>query len=556
MTASENDWLRRPSTTVAWLATQTVLLAVFLVVLVAATYFMSMFLIAEAAITLAAFPLAIAIVGTLYLGGVVALAWALTIFIAFAFYFGMGPLWAAPYAVLYGAGAWLVSWALQRFDFDNLRDHPVRCLIGWYLIVGIVAPTITSLIGVPLLYGGGATEPGASFLLLLVSNFMSDSFSPLSLGFALFAAGTLAADAQSGPKRPTESVTLELLIWSMLLVCASTAVVGFGTSWTFNGIHDAAPIFYLLLAWSALRFDLVLTMAATAAVGLLITCCVTFGWGGTPMPASTLDVLSVYANLLALTVLAQTIAAMSQQRTIENARAIAAELDRAQLKRYFSPRIVDELLSHKNSASRTRRQRVVVMFVDIVGFTRIAERQTPEETITMLREFDTAMEEQIFSHKGVVDKYIGDGVMAAFGLPDVGDADVLDAICCAVNMIDRASLLTEERQQAGKAPYEISIGLHYGDVVAGNVGSERNLSFTVIGDTVNTASRLEAITRELEACIAISGTILDEAKQKGGPEAPDFLKEFRFAGEHQLKGRRTPVPVWIMPRSVSSAGAH
>ncbi len=555
MTASENDWLRHPSTTVAWLATQTVLLAVFLAVLGAATYFMGMFLIAEAAITLAAFPLAIAIVGTLFLGGVVALAWALTIFIAFASYFGMAPHWAVAYAVLYGAGAWLVSWAIRRYHFDNLRDNPVRSLIGWYLIVGIAAPTVTSLIGVPLLYGGGAAEPDASFFLLFVSNFMSDSFSPLSLGFALFAAGTLVTGAHRS-LQPSGLKISELAIWSALLIGASTAVVGFGTSWTFNGIHDAAPIFYLLLAWSALRFNLVLTMAATAAVGLLITCCVTFGWGGTPVPASTLDVLSVYANLLALTVLAQTIAAMSQQSMIENARAIAAELDRAQLKRYFSPRIVDELLSHKDSASRTRRQRVVVMFVDIIGFTRIAERQTPEETIAMLREFDTAMEDQIFSHKGVVDKYIGDGVMAAFGLPDVGDADVMDAIRCAVSMIDRAARLADERRRAGKTPYEISIGLHYGDVVAGNVGSERNLSFTVIGDTVNTASRLEAITRELGASIAVSGTIFDEANREGGPEATDFLERFRFAGEHLLKGRQTPIPVWIMPRAAPGAGAQ
>src|SRR5262245_1470202 len=528
---------------------RSLLLAASAAVLAVGTWLMSKFLIAEGAITLAAFPLSFAIVGTLYLGSMVALAWGLTVFGAFASVFGLAPLWAAAYGFLYGAATLLAVAALKRLDYANLLRQPAKSLIGWYLVIGLTTPVATTLLGVPILVAGGGAAQDADLLLLMVSNYVSDSFSPISLGLALFALVAAAAAVPIGESEALERAEIvERLLWLALIALAAFTIVFFGDRWTRNGVNDMTPAFYLLLAWAALRFSLPFAMTATAGVGLLVTSCLTFGLGGTPIPETTQDALSAYANLLALTILAQISSVMTLQRGLDNNRALTAELERAHLKRYFSPRIVDELLQQSGAVDRTRSQRVVVMFVDIVGFTSIAETQTPEETIAMLREFDGAMEGEIFVNDGVVDKYIGDGVMAAFGLPRVGQADVASALRCARGMVGRASQLAAKRQFEGKEPYSISIGLHYGDVVAGNVGSERNLSFTVIGDTVNTASRLESLSRELGAVIVVSDDVIEAVKHELADAAPDLLAGFRRIGETAVKGRRESVGVWVLPR--------
>jgi adenylate cyclase len=244
---------------------------------------------------------------------------------------------------------------------------------------------------------------------------------------------------------------------------------------------------------------------------------------------------------------------MTSQRRLDNERAVMAELDRARLKRYFSPRIVEDLLAQPEAFDETRAQRAVVMFADIVGFTTLSERQTPEETITMLREFDTAMEGEIFDNRGVVDKYLGDGVMAAFGLPETGEVDVTSAVRCAMGMLERTRQLAKMRKKAGKPTYRISIGLHVGDVVAGNVGSERNLSFTVIGDTVNTASRLESLSRQYDAAIVVSQDVIDAVRSEAGEEADALLANFEKIGAVTVKGRAEMVDVWVLRDTGSSS---
>ena len=516
-------------------------------------WLMLRFMIAEGAITLAAFPLAIAIVGTLFLGPTVAAAWGITVFLAFALVFAMAPAYAGLYGLLYGVSAWGAALALTRFGFTDILTRPVRSLFGWYMVVGVAAAAVTTLLGVPLLIAGGGAAPDADIFLLMISNFISDSFSPISLGLGLMA--PVAAWAAGDAARPARSAgPTEMALWWLLVIVASLAVALFGGLWTLHGVIDLTPAFYLLLAWSALRFSLPFTMAATAGVGLMVTSTVTFGLGGTTVPATTQDALSLYANLLALTILAQISSAMTLQRALDHDRAIAAELDRAHLKRYFSPRIVDNLLARSDSLEQTRLQYVVVMFVDIVGFTAIAETQTPEETIVMLREFDTAMEACIFEHDGTVDKYIGDGVMAAFGLPRPGDRDVTSALACAVSMSRTAAEIAARRSAHGQKPYRVSIGLHYGEVVAGNVGSERNLSFTVIGDAVNTASRLEALSRELDAAIVISDDIVNRVRAENSGGGSAMLDQFRRVGSRRVRGRQGSVGVWILPRADGEAG--
>ena len=120
-------------------------LGVSLLALAAGTWLMSQFLIAEGAITLAAFPLSFAIVGTLYLGPMVALAWGLTVFGAFAGVFGVALPWAAAYGFLYGAATLFAIAALKQFDDVKLLQQPAKSLLGWYLVVGLAAPVATTV---------------------------------------------------------------------------------------------------------------------------------------------------------------------------------------------------------------------------------------------------------------------------------------------------------------------------------------------------------------------------------------------------------------------------
>jgi adenylate cyclase len=166
---------------------------------------------------------------------------------------------------------------------------------------------------------------------------------------------------------------------------------------------------------------------------------------------------------------------------------MAAERARNNLSRYFSPNIVELLAAQDEPLGAGRRETVAVLFADIVGFTRIAEVMAPEDVLALLREFHTRMTSQIFASGGTIDQYMGDGILAVFGVPAAGSSDAANALSCAEMMLSALERWNDERQARGDARLDIGIGLNYGPVVLGDVGSEHSMSFAVIGDTVNTA---------------------------------------------------------------------
>src|SRR5262249_18462548 len=150
----------------------------------------------------------------------------------------------------------------------------------------------------------------------------------------------------------------------------------------------------------------------------------------------------------------------------------------------FSPNIVDLLAARDEPLGAVRRATVAVLFADIVGFTGMAEGMPPEAVMTMLRHFHDRMTAQIFACGGTIEKYIGDAIMAVFGLPDPQPGDALNALRCADLMLQALADWNRERQAGGEAPLAIGIGLNYGPAVLGDIGSERGMAFAVIGDTV------------------------------------------------------------------------
>src|SRR4029077_15633164 len=174
---------------------------------------------------------------------------------------------------------------------------------------------------------------------------------------------------------------------------------------------------------------------------------------------------------------------------------------------------------------------VAVLFVDIVGFTRMSEHLGPEAVVTMLRQFHERMTAQIFACGGTVEKYIGDAIFAVFGLPEAGPEDAANALRCAELMIAALAAWNIERAQAGEPPLAIGIGLNYGPAVVGDVGSEHSLSFTVIGDTVNTASRMQGLTRILDTPMVMGDALIEAVKEVPSDAAAELLGSLEDIGE-------------------------
>jgi len=225
------------------------------------------------------------------------------------------------------------------------------------------------------------------------------------------------------------------------------------------------------------------------------------------------------------------------------ARQLTAERDRANLSRYFSPNMVDELAETDRPLGAVQQQDVAVLFADIVSFTDLSERIGPAQTMDLLREFHSRMAGEIFAHSGTVDKYIGDCVMASFGVPRPGPRDALNALRCAKSMLETLDRWDAERRRAGQEVVELGIGVAYGPAVLGDMGDERRLEFALIGDTVNVASRLEAETRKAGAPVLFDEACVEKARAEAVSEnAP--LPPLVERGRIRLRGRSGETTFW------------
>src|SRR4051795_5532530 len=232
----------------------------------------------------------------------------------------------------------------------------------------------------------------------------------------------------------------------------------------------------------------------------------------------------------------KTLDEIARIRDIDRRRA-AAERARVNLSRYFSPNLVEMLAERDEPLGAVRRQIVSVLFVDIVGFTRMAEMMQPEAVVTMLRGFHDRMTAQIFACDGTVEKYIGDAIFAVFGLPSETQEDPLNTLRCAEGMIAALKDWNQEREMQGEPMLGIGIGLNYGPAVIGDVGSEHSLSFTVIGDTVNTANRLQGLTRTLHTPLVVGDPLVQAIRALPHSSDEDPFARLRDGGEQILRGR-------------------
>ena len=225
------------------------------------------------------------------------------------------------------------------------------------------------------------------------------------------------------------------------------------------------------------------------------------------------------------------------------------ERERTNLARYFSPNVVEQLSKNDEPLKQVRTENVAVLFADIVGFTAYADGRSPAEVIGTLRRFHERMEREIFRHEGTLDKYLGDGLMATFGTPFPGASDAGNALRCAQTMLGAIDDLNRERRHRGEPPIRISIGLHYGQVVLGDIGLNR-LEFAVIGTTVNAASRLESLTREFGCAIIASDDLVQRARAETSSSDADFT-HLVAQPPQAIRGLEQPIGIWTRVRNVA-----
>jgi len=217
---------------------------------------------------------------------------------------------------------------------------------------------------------------------------------------------------------------------------------------------------------------------------------------------------------------------------------IGALLDREKIRdafgKYVNPEIRDEILAGRIPLDGERRE-ATLLFSDLRDFTRYVEANEPEEVIQSMKAYFTAMQAAVHNHHGLVLQYVGDEVEAVFGVPLSMDGHADKAVQAALEMRARLEQLNRLRAKEGKCPFRHGIGIHSGSVLAGNTGSKDRLSYALIGNTVNLASRIQALTKSVQCDILISEAAVRRLK------TPYPLKK---ESAKRVKGFSRPVTVY------------
>jgi adenylate cyclase len=285
-------------------------------------------------------------------------------------------------------------------------------------------------------------------------------------------------------------------------------------------LHDVISAVMLLLGVNALRFSWRVTAWSTAwsvaaVVGLLVK----------NLPST--GPVNLIVNIVQIVGLGAILGYSARKLHV----VIHRVKERDAFARFLPEPVVEELTRDPTAMNLGgKKQESTVLFADIRGFTTMAEALEPEDVVALLNEYFAEMVDEIFDNEGILDKFIGDGIVAVFGPPLAAADQAKRAVRCARGMLRRLRTINEARQARGSEPLRIGIGIHSGMLVAGKIGSPRRLEYTHIGDTVNTASRIVGMTKELGCAVLISATT---RAQLPDDESVESL------GAHEIRGRRS-----------------
>jgi class 3 adenylate cyclase len=221
-------------------------------------------------------------------------------------------------------------------------------------------------------------------------------------------------------------------------------------------------------------------------------------------------------------------------------RQVQSETGRSIIERLLPKKVVDEAFRDPlGLVSKPRSCHVTIVVTDLREFTAFSEKLPPEDVFEFLNTLQGTLAKIIRDHGGTVDKFLGDGMLAVFGAPDPVEDHASRALKAAAAMRAAVASLNREREERGQPTVRLGIGLHTGPVVAGCLGSGAKIEFTVIGDTVNVASRIENLTKEKGVDVLVSGDTV-----RGAADLP----ELRPMGEVVVRGRRQPLEIHALAR--------
>jgi adenylate cyclase len=268
-----------------------------------------------------------------------------------------------------------------------------------------------------------------------------------------------------------------------------------------GGVGTTAPlVFFLVVALHGLLLH-------TRALLAIVVCASTAFLVLNAVSAESLpvDEVIIFLTTLNLTALA-TSGVIGMGRRLTNAMLEAQRSEHEVLEtfgRHVSPQVAKRLLE-RGSGSETELRDVSVLFLDIRGFTTLSETRSPKEVVALLNDLFSFMVDEIDSHQGIVNKFLGDGFMAIFGAPFSAGRDAPNALAAAMGICDRL-----EAGIAGQElpPLRIGIGIHAGHAIAGNIGSSRRKEYTLIGDVVNVAARVESLNKRFDSMVLVTAAV-------------------------------------------------
>jgi len=326
------------------------------------------------------------------------------------------------------------------------------------------------------------------------------------------------------------AIDMPMLFLAMRVLVADLYAFGFGDD--ARAVATLACVFYTLLVILSGGLLEPARIALGSVVAVVLLAWLQLAAGVDPV---------VVAFSLASVVFSTVFGIAGSRREVALVEAVTAEqLQLERLGRYFSPQVASQLSGRGGPGPRGDDREVTVLFGDLRGFTEMSASLSAPRVVALLNEVHEQLVDAIFEFGGTLDKFLGDGVLAYFGAP-LDQPDHADrAVACALAMQSRLTLLNAARAVRGEAELRMGIGIHSGPVVVGDVGTSRRREYTVIGDTVNVAARMEELTKQLGVAVLVSADTRRRAT--GGVVFTDL-------GETPVRGRQEPLKVFSARRA-------
>lgn len=209
--------------------------------------------------------------------------------------------------------------------------------------------------------------------------------------------------------------------------------------------------------------------------------------------------------------------------------------------KYVPQELIDRFYQNPESMLVGENRVLSILFSDIRGFTPISERMQPDDLVTSLNHYFSVMVNLIMSRGGIIDKYIGDAIMAFFGAPVKHDDDAYQSALAGIEMSEAIKGFNADQVKAGKPEFNIGIGINYGVVTVGNIGTDKKMDYTVIGDIVNVASRLEGLTKVYRQDLLVSESLHHKIKE---------LLPWRLLDTVAVKGKEKGVKIYTIKKEL------